>query len=48
MGDIADIYGGYYLTFKHGLWLLQMGLRETHTILLVSSNHVGLNDLTRK
>ncbi|KKM23070.1 hypothetical protein LCGC14_1618970 [marine sediment metagenome] len=27
-----------YLTFKHGLWLLKMGLRETHMILLISSD----------
>lgn len=30
-----------YLTMKNGLWLLKAGLRETHIILLISSDYNG-------
>lgn len=38
----------YYLTIKNGLWLIQMGLKETHMILAVSSGLTRLTVLTRQ
>lgn len=40
--------GEYYLTIRHGLWLLQLGLKETHLILAVSSGLTRQTVLTRK
>lgn len=48
MSDLDIIHGGYYLTITHGLWLLKLGLKETHLILMVSSGLTHLTVLTRK
>lgn len=37
--DAVLEHGRRYLTMKHGLWLLKAGLRETHFVLLLSSDY---------
>ncbi len=36
-----------YLTFSRGLWLLRMGLKETHTILVISSDKYSPDDIAK-